>query len=89
MYTIKPYHLQQAKRLGVEIKPSTKKFYKLDVYKDGEYLTSIGDIRYKDYQLYKEIDPELAEKKRDLYWKRHKKDNVPFTRGWYALNLLW
>jgi len=89
MYKIKPYHLQQAKRLEVEIKPSSKKFYKLDVFKDGEYLTSIGDIRYKDFQMYKEIDPELAQKKRDLYRKRHAKDNVPFTRGWYALNLLW
>jgi len=89
MYQIKPFHLQQAKRLGVEIKPSSKKFYKLDIYKDNKYLTSIGDKRYLDYQLYKEIDPELAERKRDLYWSRHKKDNIPFTRGWYALNLLW
>jgi hypothetical protein len=87
MYQIKPYHLQQAKRLGVEIKPSSKKFYKLDVYKDGEYLTSIGDIRYKDYQLYKEIDPELGERKRELYWKRHAKDNG--IRGIMAREILW
>jgi hypothetical protein len=89
MYKITPYHLQQAKHLGVEIKPSSTKFYKLDVYKNGEYLTSIGDRRYKDYIMYKKIDPELAEKRRNLYWLRHKKENVPFTRGWYSLNLLW
>jgi hypothetical protein len=87
MYKIRPYHLHQAKRLGVEIKPSNKKFFKLDVYKDGEYLTSIGDQRYLDYQLYKEIDPELAEKKRDLYRKRHAKDNG--IRGIMAREILW
>jgi hypothetical protein len=87
MYKIKPYHLQQAKRLGVEIKPSNKKFFKLDIYKDNEYLTSIGDKRYLDYQLYKEIDPELAERKRDLYRKRHKKDDG--IRGIMAREILW
>jgi hypothetical protein len=85
-YKIKPYHLQQAKRLGVTIKPSSKKFYKLDIYKDNEYLTSIGDKRYLDYRLYMEIDPELAEKKRDLYWKRHKKDGL---REKLAREILW
>lgn len=88
MYRIKPYQYEQAKRLGVEIRPSNKKFFKLDVYKDG-YLFSIGDRRYSDYATYKEQDPELAEKRRELYWRRHRKDDVPFTRGWYALRLLW
>jgi hypothetical protein len=86
MYQIKPYHLQQAKRLGVEIKPSSKKFFKLDIYKDNEYLTSIGDKRYLDYQLYMEIDPELAEKRRKLYWNRHKKDGL---REKLAREILW
>ena len=87
MYKIRPYHLQQAQSLGVEIKPSSKKFYKLDVYKDGKYLTSIGDKRYKDYMLYQEEDPELAEKRRKLYWNRHKKDNG--IRGELAKRILW
>jgi hypothetical protein len=87
MYKIRPYHLKQADSLGVEIKPSSTKFYKLDVFKDGKYLTSIGDRRYLDYQLYMEIDPELAERKRDLYWKRHKKDNG--IRGIMAREILW
>jgi hypothetical protein len=87
MYKIRPYHLKQAHSLGVEIKPSSTKFYKLDVFKDGKYLTSIGDRRYLDYQLYMEIDPELAERKRDLYWKRHAKDNG--IRGIMAREILW
>jgi phage gp16-like protein len=85
-YKIKPYHLEQAKRLGVTIKPSSKKFYKLDIYKDNEYLTSIGDKRYLDYMLYMEIDPELAEKRRKLYWNRHKKDGL---REKLAREILW
>ena len=89
MYQILPYHLRQAKKLGVQITPSSKGNYKLDVYKNGKLITSIGDKRFKDYALYYQHDPVLAEKRRQLYWKRHAKDNVPNTRGWYALHLLW
>ena len=89
MYKILPYHINQARKLGVQIAPSTKGNYKLDVYTlDGEYITSIGDKRYMDFALYYQIDPVLAEKRRELYWKRHAKDNVPNTRG-YFLNILW
>jgi hypothetical protein len=86
MYEIEPYHREQARRLGVTIKPSTKKFFKLDVFQDGKYLTSIGDIRYKDYMMYMKIDPILAEKRRQLYWKRHTKEGV---REYFAKHILW
>ena len=89
MYHILPYHVNQAKKLGVQITPSTKGNYKLDVYKNGEYITSIGDKRFMYFALIHQGDPELAEKRRQLYWKRHAEDNVPNTRGWYALHLLW
>ena len=89
MYTILPYHKRQAKRLGVEIASSTKGNYKLDVYQGGKYITSIGDKRFMDYALYHQQNPDLAEKRRHLYWKRHAKDNVPNTRGWFSLRLLW
>jgi hypothetical protein len=88
MYNIRPYHLQQAAEFDVTIKPSTIKNYKLDVFKDGKYLTSIGDRRYKDYIMYLEEDGEtLANKRRRLYWLRHQKDNG--VRGFYARNILW
>jgi hypothetical protein len=86
MYNVKPYHLKKAMELGVEIQPSTKGFYKLDVYRDGKYLTSIGDKRYMDYQMYMEIDPILAEKRRQLYWGRHTKEGV---REYLAKHILW
>jgi len=89
MYKIKKYSYDQAKKLNVIIKPSKHKNKKIDVYKDDVYLFSIGDIRYNDYPTYLEIDKELAEKHRMAYHKRHQKENVEGTRGWYALNILW
>ena len=38
VYQIKPYSYEQAKKLNVEIKPSTRKDKKIDVYKDKIYL---------------------------------------------------
>jgi hypothetical protein len=39
----------KAKELGVTIKPSTQLHKKIDVYKNGRKIASIGDKRYKDY----------------------------------------
>jgi hypothetical protein len=86
MYNVKPYHREQARALGVEIQPSTKGNYKLDVYRDGKYLTSIGDKRYMDFQMYMEIDPVLAEKRRQLYRQRHTKEGI---REYLAKHILW
>ena len=52
VYQIKPYSYEQAKKLNVEIKPSTRKDKKIDVYKDNKYICSIGDINYYDYPTY-------------------------------------
>ena len=52
MYPIKPQQVAQAKKLGLTIKPSTKGYFKLDVFKDGKYITSIGHNKYKDYATY-------------------------------------
>jgi hypothetical protein len=52
MYEIQPYSFNQAKKLNVEIKPSTNKKKKIDVFKDNKKLYSIGAIGYKDYQNY-------------------------------------
>jgi len=92
LYHLRPYHKLMAKRLGVGIKPSTKGNYKIDVFdKDGEYITSIGDKRYKDFVVYAEEDGyEVAERRRDLYHKRHRKDSqAPNSRGFYSANILW
>ena len=89
MYKIKKYSFDQAKLLNVEIKPSTRKNKKIDVYKDNIFICSIGDIKYSDYPSYLEINKDLAEKRKLLYHTRHKKDNIKDTKGYYALNILW
>jgi hypothetical protein len=89
MYEIKKYSYDQAKRLGVIIKPSAKANYKIDVYdKNKEYLTSIGDKRYKDFPTYtQEKGIEFANERRRLYRIRHKNDSG--IRGYYAKLILW
>jgi len=88
MYTIEPHHRQKARELGVEIFPSKKGHYKLDVYdKKGQYITSIGDMRYKDFILYwKEKGQAYAQERRRLYHGRHKNEGI---RGKLAKEILW
>ena len=52
MYQITEYSYRKAKDLGVEIYPSKRKYKKIDVYKNGKFITSIGDIRYKDFPTF-------------------------------------
>ena len=49
MYVITKYSLDKAKKLGVEIVPSSVKNKKIDVYKNGIKVASIGDSRYTDF----------------------------------------
>jgi hypothetical protein len=58
MYRILFEQRQAAKRLGVTIRPSTLKSKKLDVYKNGFKIASIGDIRYNDYWIYKRLEKQ-------------------------------
>ena len=90
MYEIKKYSFDQAKKLGVNIRPSKYRNKKIDVFKNDTFICSIGDISYNDYPTYLNMDKDLAEKRRMLYHQRHKKkDNVEGTKGYYALNILW
>jgi hypothetical protein len=91
MYHIRPYTHLLAKKVGVTLKPSTKRNYKIDIYKDGVYLTSIGDKRYEDYLSYVEnVGYDYANRRRELYLKRHKKDSqVEGSKGYYASRILW
>jgi hypothetical protein len=91
MYEITQYSKDQAKKLNVVIKPSSRKNKKIDVYKDGEYVVSIGDKRYKDYPTFRKEDgDEIANKRRLAYKKRHEKDrHITGTAGYYADKILW
>ena len=81
MYQIQPYSFTQAKKQNVIIKPSTRKNKKIDVYdKSNKFITSIGQLGYKDFPSYLKVDRSLAEEKKRLYKIRHNKDrNVPMT----------
>ena len=96
MYRILTEQRQAAKRLGVTIRPSTLKNKKLDVYKNGFKVASIGDVRYKDYWIYKreerqgKHDPGTADERRELYKIRHGQEcQAVGTPGFYACRILW
>ena len=77
MYTITSYTKQRAKEMSVEVRSSTRKNKKIDVYKDGKYLDSIGDIRYGDYPTFiKEQGKAYADERRRLYHLRHTKNTL-------------
>ncbi len=74
--------------MNLKIVPSKRKNKKIDVYKDGDYVTSIGDIRYADYPTYILTKGKAyADKRRNLYYERHKNDKG--IRGDLSKRLLW
>jgi hypothetical protein len=91
MYVITGYTKSQANKLGVTVKPSSKKGKKIDVYKADKKIASIGDINYLDYPNYiKTKGKAFANVRREAYRARHKKDmNVVGSPGWLANKLLW
>ena len=88
-YKITEYTKQKAKKLGINIKPSTNKNKKLDVYdKNNKKIVSIGDVNYKDYGIYlEENGKQYADFRRNLYLKRHANDKN--KAGIYARLVLW
>ena len=88
-YQITDYSFHQAKLLNVEIKPSTNKKKKIDVFKDGQKIASIGSIFYKDFPTYiSEKGLDYAYERRRLYRIRHKND-LNSINGYYASRILW
>ena len=88
MYKIKQYTKDKADKYNVQIKPSTTKNKKIDVYKNDKKIASIGHVDYKDYSTYLiEKGKEYADKRKMLYYKRHKNDSG--LNGKYAKLLLW
>lgn len=91
MYDILPYTIKKAKTIKVQIKPSTHKNKKIDVFKNGVLIYSIGDNRFSDYpHLLKTHGKEYADKRRALYHLRHKKDiSILGSKGWLSSFLIW
>lgn len=76
-YEITDYTRKRAKEIGVEVRLSQKKDKKIDVFKDGKYLKSIGAKGMGDYPTWlKEKGKEFAEERRRLYHQRHTKDSL-------------
>lgn len=96
MYKIKSGQRDAARRLGVVIRPSTTKGKKIDVYKHGFKVASIGAQGYEDYWGYVQLEkkgsvaPGTAETRRQLYKIRHAGEcSAVGTPGYYACKILW
>jgi len=84
MYVIQEYSKQQAKKLGVDIQPSSNKKKKIDVYKGDKKIASIGAIGYSDYATTGDKE------RRRLYRLRHKgEDKKIGSNGYFSWFLLW
>lgn len=89
MYQIKPLQIAKAKKYGYTIKPSKSKGKKIDVYRNGVKIASIGAVGYKDYATYlKEQSLEYANAKRQQYKARHAND-IKKGRGRLSWLILW
>lgn len=95
-YKILPYSFRKAKELGVVIKPSSNLLKKIDVFKNGKKIASIGAKGMSDYPTYLEKEKKgyypkgYANQRRKLYKIRHEKDrHIVGTNGYYADKILW
>jgi hypothetical protein len=90
-YTITNYTYKQAKKLGVQVKISTNKTKKIDVYKKGRKIASVGAYGMNDFPTFiKKRGLKYAKTKRRLYKMRHERDrHIVGSKGYYADKLLW
>ena len=91
MYSITNYTYKKATRLGVTVKPSKNKSKKLNVYKNGKKIASVGAYGMRNFPTYiRDSGLSYAKTRRRLYKMRHEKDrHVKWSRGWLADKLLW
>ena len=89
-FEISDFELQNAKKLNVEIIPSTVKDKKLDVIRDGKYLFSIGNLLIPSYSDWKKSDGEIyAEQRKKLYWMKNLKNVPQDGLQFYSSHILW
>ena len=91
MYKITNYTYKQAKKIGVIVKPSKNKTKKIDIYKNGDKIASVGANGMNDYPTYiAKMGQKYAKTRRRLYKMRHEKDrHIKWSNGWFADKLLW
>lgn len=90
-YNITNYTYQKAKQIGVIVKPSNNRTKKIDVYRRGNKIASVGAYGMNDYPTYiKTKGSKFAKTRRRLYKIRHNKDRkTKWSNGWLADKLLW
>ena len=90
-YKITSYTLKKAKKMGLVVKQSTNKTKKIDVYKKGKKIASVGARGMNDFPTYiNKRGLSYAKTRRRLYRIRHNKDrHIKWSRGWLADKLLW
>jgi hypothetical protein len=91
MYDITKYTYKQAKKIGVNVKPSLNHTKKLNVYKKNKKIASIGAYGMSNFPTYMKTHGTVyAKKRRRLYKMRHEKDrHLKWSRGWLSDKLLW
>jgi hypothetical protein len=83
-YKISQYSLDRAKELGVTIQPSKVKNKKIDVFKDGIKVASIGDIRFTDYAT-----TGNKEQRRRYKLRFDKSRKVVGSNAYWSDKILW
>ena len=75
----------------MEVKPSHKPEKKIDVFREGHLIGSVGAKGMGDYPTFlREKGRDYAEERRSLYKARHQKDRTKrWSKGWLADRLLW
>ena len=93
MYKITKYTYNKAKKIGVKVCASKNKTKKIDVYRKGKKIASIGSFGMNDYPSYLHLckgNKKYANTRRRLYKIRHNKDrHKKWSKGWLADQLLW
>ncbi len=73
-----------ARKIGVTVKPSTRKGKKLDVFRGSSKLASIGATGYTDYTVHRDT------KRRDNYKSRFERTRKKKgTASYFADRILW
>lgn len=95
-YRITEYSRKQARKLGVAIKPSTRPGKKIDVFRNGKRIATIGAQGYNDYPTYLamekmgKVPPGYANQRRKLYKLRHRSTiDKQHKNAYFADKILW
>ena len=91
MYSITKYTRNKAKKLGVTVSHSTNKTKKIDVFKKGKKIASVGANGMNDFPTFiNKKGIQYAKTRRRLYKQRHEKDrHEKWSNGWLSDKLLW